>query len=181
MAESISTRARRAPLSERPGMDPAYGIHPGDDGLLPWQWAEERLTASRNYWVCTTRPDGRPHAMPVWGVWSDGALFFSTSRSSVKGRNLAANPAISIHLESGDECVVLEGEVMAATGSALLRADDAYAAKYINAETGEGFKMSDGASGDAPPNGAYMLRPRRAFGWQEKDYPHSATRWRFGA
>jgi hypothetical protein len=26
-----------------------------------------------------------------------------------------------------------------------------------------------------------MLRPRRAFGWQEKDYPHSATRWRFSA
>jgi hypothetical protein len=76
---------------------------------------------------------------------------------------------------------VLEGEIVAATGSALLRADDAYAAKYINSETGEGFKMSDGASGDAPPNGAYMLRPRRAFGWQEKDYPHSATRWRFSA
>lgn len=180
MAERTTARARSAPQSERPGMDPAYGIATGDDGLLSWDWAEARLVESRNYWVCTTRPDGRPHAMPVWGVWSDGAFFFSTSRSSVKGRNLAANPTVSVHLESGDECVVLEGEIAAATGIALARADDAYAAKYTNAESGEGFRMSDGASGDAPPNGAYMLRPRLALGWLEKDYPRTATRWRFG-
>ena len=179
MAESTTARQPAVPEAERPGMDPAYGIQAGADGLLAWRWAEERLIAARNYWVCTTRPNGRPHAMPVWGVWRDGALYFSTSRASVKGRNLAANPAVSVHLESGDECVVLEGEVSAANGPALTHADDAYAAKYPNPETGEGFRMTDGASGDAPPNGVYVLRPRRAFGWLERDYPRTATRWRF--
>jgi hypothetical protein len=113
-------------------------------------------------------------------VWNDGALFFSSSTASVKGRNLAANPAISVHLESGDECVVLEGTVATPSASALARADDAYAAKYINPETHTGFRMSEGASEGAPPNGVYMLRPAVALGWTEQDYPRTATRWRFG-
>ncbi len=29
-----------------------------------------------NYWICTTRPDGRPHSIPVWGFWLDGGLYF---------------------------------------------------------------------------------------------------------
>ena len=43
-------------------------------------------------WVCSTRPDGRPHAMPVWALWIDGALWFSTDPSSYKARNLARSP-----------------------------------------------------------------------------------------
>ncbi|MEI6136703.1 MAG: pyridoxamine 5'-phosphate oxidase family protein [Chloroflexota bacterium] len=30
-----------------------------------------RLRTAMNYWIATTRPDGRPHAAPVWGVWLD--------------------------------------------------------------------------------------------------------------
>ena len=94
-------------------------------------------------------------------------------------RNLAANPAISVHLESGDECIVLEGTVAMPSPSALTRADDAYAAKYNNPETNQGFRMTDGASDAAAPNGVYMLRPHIALGWTEEDYPRTATRWRF--
>jgi len=81
------------PRASRPYM-PGYGIvgPTQGSGLLPWSWAEERLTASRNYWVASSWPDGRPHAMPVWGIWHDGALWFSSSRQSRKARNLAADP-----------------------------------------------------------------------------------------
>ena len=60
------------PRSGRPHM-PGYGIlgPDGGTGLLPWSWAEERLRDSRNYWLATVRPDGRPHVMPVWAVWDD--------------------------------------------------------------------------------------------------------------
>ena len=34
--------------------------------LKPWPWALERLEKSHNYWISTTRPDGRPHLMLVW-------------------------------------------------------------------------------------------------------------------
>jgi general stress protein 26 len=71
--------------------------------------AEERLTASRNYWVASSWPDGRPHAMPVWGIWHDGALWFSSSRQSRKARNLAADPRCVVTTENAVEPVVIEG------------------------------------------------------------------------
>jgi nitroimidazol reductase NimA-like FMN-containing flavoprotein (pyridoxamine 5'-phosphate oxidase superfamily) len=71
---------------------PGYGISESAEGMLPWSWAEERLSDSRNYWVASTRPDGRPHLMPVWAVWVGDALYFSTARTSTKARNLFASP-----------------------------------------------------------------------------------------
>ena len=104
-------RQCRRPVSAagRPRFPRAYGIPAAEDGLLPWSWAGERLDGSRNYWVATTKPDGAPHAMPVWGLWLDGAFVFSTSPESRKGRNLARDPRVVVHVESGEEVVVLEG------------------------------------------------------------------------
>ena len=65
---------------------------------------------SRSYWICTARPDGRPHSIPVWGMWVDGALYFGTARDARKAKNIAHNPAVSVHLESGDDVVILEGK-----------------------------------------------------------------------
>lgn len=180
MVERTSSPEQSVPAADRPEMA-GYGIHETVEGQLPWAWAVERLAASRNYWICSTRPDGRPHAMPVWGVWSDGALFFGTSNTSRKGRNLAANPAVAIHLESGDEAVILEGVVEHPADSPARRAANAaYGAKYINPETGQGFSLTDGASDEATEgNGIFMLRPKVAFAWTEREFPKSATRWRF--
>jgi hypothetical protein len=80
---------------------PGYGIVAVPGEKLPWETVERWLVRSRNYWICTTRPDGGPHAKPVWGVWLDGAVLWSTDDRSVTGRNLAANPAVCVHLESG--------------------------------------------------------------------------------
>ena len=63
----VEPRRRRPPFE-------GYGLSESEEGMLSWGWAVERLVAARNYWVSTTRPDGRPHAMPVWGVWLDDAL-----------------------------------------------------------------------------------------------------------
>ena len=35
----------RAPRASRPHM-PGYGLPEGTEGLMPWQWAEQRLTAT---------------------------------------------------------------------------------------------------------------------------------------
>jgi len=95
----------RASLPDVPAM---YGLKPRKQ-YLPFGHAEERLAKARNYWICTTRPDGRPHSIPVWGFWIDGAVYFGTARTSRKARNLVHTPAVSIHLESGDDVVILEG------------------------------------------------------------------------
>ncbi len=100
-----------SPQSDRPQMPSGYGVDPAaTGGLLSWEEAVAKLTDARNYWVATTRPDGRPHVVPVWGLWMDGAFYFGTEAESRKGRNLATNPHIVVHLESGDDAVIIEGQ-----------------------------------------------------------------------
>ncbi len=75
-------------------MPEGYGVPETDEGLLDWSWAVTRLESALNYWFATTRPDGRPHAMPAWAVWLDAALYFEGSPMTRRARNLAANPAV---------------------------------------------------------------------------------------
>src|SRR6202140_4068341 len=120
------------PKSSRPYM-PGYGILDARDGrgLLPWDWAVERLSKARNYWVATTWPDGRPHCVPVWGVWLDDAFYFSSGERSRQGRNLAPNPRIVICPQNGDEAISLEGVVETVSDDATIaRFVEAYNPKY---------------------------------------------------
>jgi general stress protein 26 len=93
----------------------------------------ERLERSKNYWICTARPDGRPHAIPVWGFFLDDTVYFGTARSSQKARNLAHNPTVSVHLESGDDVVIVEGaarEVPLSDRETIAKLDAASKTKY---------------------------------------------------
>jgi Pyridoxamine 5'-phosphate oxidase len=136
---------------------------------LPWDEVERWLIGSRNYWICTVRPEGRPHAMPVWAIWLDRALAFSTHPSTRKGRNLAANPELVAHTESGDEVAILEGRAEALErGELLERFVDAYESKY-------GFRIEPSERA----LGLFIVRPRVVFAWREADFVDSATRWRF--
>src|SRR3954447_9692603 len=98
-----------SPHVDRPSMPSGYGIAEGDEGQVAWAWVERECTRSRNYWICTTRADGRPHAMPVCGLWLHGAVLSSTDPEGAKARNFTARPDAVTHRESGAEVVVLEG------------------------------------------------------------------------
>ena len=146
---------------------PGYGIAEPDKGLLPWSWANQRLTKSHNYWIATVRPDARPHLMVVWGLWLDHTFLFSTGKNSRKGRNLAANPRCVVGTEHAYEAVVVEGRVSQVRDERLKkRFCDAYYKKYK-------WDMSD--FGEP----IYVLRPEVAFGLYEKDFTGAATRWLF--
>ena len=74
-----------------------------------------------------------------------------------------------VHLESGDEVVILEGVAEELTDTERLgQFADAYDAKYR-------FRpdIHDQA------NVTYVVRPQVVFGWLEKDFPGGATRWKF--
>ena len=77
----------------------------------PLSWAEVagRLAAARNYWLNTTTPSGAPHAAPVWGAVAGQTLYLYSERSTVKARNIAADPRVVVHLESGDDVVIVRG------------------------------------------------------------------------
>ena len=55
------------------------------------------------------QPDGRPHVMPVWGVWDAGSLWFSSSLGSRKARNLDADPRLTVTTDNALEPVVVDG------------------------------------------------------------------------
>src|ERR1035437_8545305 len=78
---------------------------------LEWSWVERKLITSSSYWLVTIKPNSAPHARPVWGVYHDGTIWFSTGRSSVKGRNLAHDPRCVLHVESADDVVIVDGTV----------------------------------------------------------------------
>jgi len=101
--------------------------------LLPWRHMQQRLVEARNYWLCTVRPNGHPHVVPKWGVWVEGRLYFDGSPDTRHARNIAENPAVVLHLESGDDVVILEGVCTACgkpAGRLGVKVARAYTAKY---------------------------------------------------
>ena len=159
--------------ADRPFM-PGYGILPADQGsgLIPWAEAERRLTASHDYWVATARPDGAPHVMPVWGVWLDDRVWFSSALSSRKARNLAADPRCTVTTDDARDPVVVDGTAERLTDAGSIAAFVAAVnAKY---ETGMTVEFQD-----PEVNGTFAVRPVRVIALSGADFPGSPTRWRF--
>ncbi len=103
----------------------------------------------------------------MWGLWFDDAVVFGTSERSRKARNLDRDPRVVVHLESGDEVVILEGAVE--TIELTEEMSDALHAKY------------DWRPEPGPDDSTrwYGLRPDRAQAWLETDYTRTATRFDF--
>lgn len=158
------------PKAGRPFM-PGYGIagENSGKGLLPWSWATERLARAHTYWVASTRADGNPHVMPVWGVWLDDAFCFSTGNQSRKARNLAANPNCVISFEVGEDQIILEG-------AANLISEPELGGKFAAAY---GPKYDWDMEGFEEP--VYIVRPSVVFGFTtaNDEFTKTATRWVF--
>jgi general stress protein 26 len=168
MAKSKSAE-HPIPMPGRPYM-PGYGLPPASEGMLPWKWAQQRLAQSHNYWIATTRPDGSPHVMPVWGIWVDSVFYFSTGRESRKAKNLRSNPRCTICTEKSREAVILEGTAREITDSARIKKLGApYYKKY------KPWKL------DPQMGGIYSVQPTRIFALEEKTGLKTATRWLFPA
>ncbi|MCC6612358.1 MAG: pyridoxamine 5'-phosphate oxidase family protein [Anaerolineae bacterium] len=157
------------PHPSRPGMK-NYGISTEPDGLMAWDWAVDQLTRSRNYWISTAGADGNPHAAPVWAIWMDGMLVFGTGEGTRKERNFRHNANVVVHLESGDDVVILEGRVEVMRDVSIVeRFGKLYEAKY-------GLNPVD----DSPEGSTFWgFRPRTGLTWLEHDFPKTATRWTF--
>jgi PPOX class probable F420-dependent enzyme len=154
---------------------PGYGVLGPKEGtgLLPWEWAERRLVESRDYWIATAWPDGRPHLTAVWGVWDGGRLLIACSRRSRKARNLRSDPRCSAATEDPDEPVVVDGWAERVCEAGAL---DAFVA-LVNSKYGTGY----GPEGvDPAANATFAIRPVRVIALTEADFTGSPTRWTFG-
>lgn len=156
---------------------PEYGVDTPEWEALPWSWARDRLEGARNVWLVTVSNRGRPHSLPVWGVWVDDQhrFGFSCAPGSRKARNLDENPRCVVTTEDTVECLSVEGVTSAVEDEERIAFwVDRYLAKYqglapdLNAE----FLRS---------NLIFEVRPERAFAIieREDEFATRATRWKF--
>lgn len=168
----------RPAVADRPSMPDGYGVPDSTDGLLPWSAVESRLRDSTSYWMATTRPDGRPHVVPRWGVWLDGRLYYDGSPATVHATNLRGNRHCVLHLEDGTRAAILEGTSGASSppgvelgGRIATEMDRKYGA--------QGYSPApDSWEGEAA-GGLCVFVPVKGLAWH--DFPKDVTRYRFPA
>lgn len=156
----------------------------GVEQTTSWADAREQIAAARRYWLATVRPDGRPHVMPLFGVWLDDALYFTSNPDRRKARNLADDGRCVITASSEELDLVIEGEAARVTDEPTVRRiADAYGSKYgwpLTIRPDGAFDAPYGApSAGPPPYEAYRVMPTVGFGLGLVE-PYGATRWRFG-
>ena len=141
------------------------------------------LESAELFWVCTVRPDGRPHVTPVVAVWAGVAIWFSTGTVEVKFANLRANPHVVLttgcNQWDGGLDVVVEGEAVQVTDDAVLsRVAGAFAPKWDGrwqwTARGGCFRGPDG-SGEAM---VFSVTPVKVYAYAKGD-PFGATTHRF--
>jgi nitroimidazol reductase NimA-like FMN-containing flavoprotein (pyridoxamine 5'-phosphate oxidase superfamily) len=181
----------RVPVAEEPLVTGAPAT--------PWAHADERLSTperERNYWLATIRPDGRPHVMPILGLWLDDAFHFITGERTRKGKNLAGNPqcvvaSSSKKLPALD--VIIEGRATRVTDEAKLsRLADAYGSElHWPLEVRDGAVVGDNApTAGPPPYAVFEVTPTTVFGLpgiagteegtsEGSEGTLTPTRWRF--
>ena len=166
------------PTRDRPVMPDGYGVPDGDEGLLAWSAVEERLKDSLHYWMATTRPSGKPHVVPRWGVWLDGRMWYDGALDTVHVKNLNRESSCVLHLEDGKQAVIVEGRSEQANPPGLKlggRLSEAMSTKY-----GEHGYSPGPDSWEGPDSGGLrVFTPIKAMAWFE--FPTDITRFTFSA
>jgi PPOX class probable F420-dependent enzyme len=153
---------------------PGYGTLPAEEGsgLLPWSWAEEKLLHSHDFWLATVGPAGVPHLMPVWAVWDQDKLWFSSSNGSRKVRNLEAEPQCTLSTDNPLQPVVVRGRAERVTDVAGL--ESMLAAVNVKYGTSYDLDMVDPKS-----NSVFVVVPEWVFALNSDDFSGSPTRFTF--
>jgi nitroimidazol reductase NimA-like FMN-containing flavoprotein (pyridoxamine 5'-phosphate oxidase superfamily) len=146
------------PKITRPKFPKGYVDNPAS--FVTWEWVAAQLIESKHYWLCSVRPDGRPHVVPRWCVYVDGKIYYDGSPETRHARNIEENPHVSLHLESGEKAIILDGTSRPAekpTPEFAQRLVEAYR-KYE--ELGYSPKANQWDEG-----GLYVFTPRQCIAW----------------
>lgn len=147
------------PKISRPKLPKGYADNPAS--YVDWEWVAEQMTDSKNYWLSSVRPDGRPHVVPRWGVFIDNKFYYDGSPETRHAQNIMRNPNVSLHLESGDQVVMMEGISKPAekpTPEFANKLAEAIGNKY--GEDGYSPKPDQWDEG-----GLYIFTPRQCIAW----------------
>jgi PPOX class probable F420-dependent enzyme len=93
---------------------------------------QARLDDEQVAWMTTVNPAGQPQTSPVWFLVQGESIVVFSLRGTPRTRNIAANPRVSLNLNStpsGTEVVIIEGRAELVEGPAA-HEESEYVAKY---------------------------------------------------
>jgi hypothetical protein len=111
--------------------------------------------------------------MPVWAVWQDDELWFSSANGSRKARNIASDSRCMLSTDDPLEPVVVSGRARRISDRAAL--ERMLAAENAKYGTDYGDEMVD-----PQLNSVYELKPEWVFALDTTDFVGSPTRFTFG-
>jgi nitroimidazol reductase NimA-like FMN-containing flavoprotein (pyridoxamine 5'-phosphate oxidase superfamily) len=168
-------------------IDPRYGD--ASATAPPWDEIEQLLAGAQLYWIITVRADGRPHAVPLVGVWHEGAFAFCTGPEEQKQRNLDAHPQVAVTTgttgangwNSGKDLVVEGAAVRVTDARSLQTLADAWYAKYgedwkYEVRGQEFVELSDSGGSTAGGAWVYRVTPAKVMAFGDA---HGQTTYRF--
>ena len=100
---------------------------------MPTPHTEALLADAVVVWLTTVRPNGQPQASPVWFVIDSDEFLIYSRDDTPRLRNIAANPRVSLNLDSdeGSDVVTIEGEARIVDGPSSIDHAD-YQKKYAS-------------------------------------------------
>jgi hypothetical protein len=150
---------------------PGYGVPRTNKGTLPWTWARERLDRAMVYWLATSGSNNAPHLIPIWGAWVNDRWYVEGGNTRWK-RNLEQNPQLAIHVEFGEEVVIVEGRAREVSALDETLAEGVLAGYRKYKSIGYEAEASNWTGG-----GLWELEPVKAFAWSS--FPKDMTRYTF--
>jgi PPOX class probable F420-dependent enzyme len=127
----------------------------------------ERLRSDLIVWFISTRPDGRPHTVPVWFLREGDTYLVFTRPGSQKVRNLRQNPNVVLALDDtkgGRDVIIIEGTATLLDEGSVPTTLPAYVEKYGDAIANLGWTPENMATthGYSQP---IRVTPTRNLGW----------------
>jgi len=117
------------------------------------EWRAFLREPARPAMLATVRPDGRPHAAPVWIVVDDDdTVVFTTGADTVKGRAVVADPRVALCVDDDQppfSYVLVEGtaEVITDLEELLLWATR-IGGRYMGEDRAEAFGRRNAVEGE---------------------------------
>lgn len=144
---------------------------------LSWADVQTRVAEAGDFLVATTDPGGRPHVVPVLGVWFEGAVCFVSFRESRKARNLRRNDGCAVTVPGAEVDLVLEGAARLVRDVAeLQKVAELFPVKYPwwHPVVRDGEFYDPGDADD--PRHVFAVEAAQVFAFGKED-GFTATRW----
>jgi general stress protein 26 len=146
---------------------PGYKMLEDDSKLLAWDFVSAHMETSLYYWLSTNYADGRPHVIPVWGIWYKNRVHFEGSMKTAWAQNLKRDPRIAVHLPSAEQVVVIEGSAH------IIEDDDIDSTEWDRLDTRfqSKYKVDKGSP-------YWYVQPTKVLAWDGAAL-ETMTRWIF--